>query len=88
MLNTCNVKRLTKFISVEHIRRSGATALVSAFPKPNKPKDDADNYRPITLTSCVGKLIEKIINIRFVRYLESNNILSPAKLDFAKCVPQ
>ena len=34
------------------------------------------NYRPISLTSVVGKLIESIITDHVVQYLESNNLIS------------
>ena len=35
------------------------------------------NYRPITLTSCVCKVIERMVNNRLVWYLERNT-RSPA----------
>ena len=39
-------------------------------------KKVALNYRPISLTSVAGKILEKIIRDRLVRFLESNNIIS------------
>ena len=35
----------------------------------------AENYRPITLLSCLGKLFTAILNKRLSNYLESNNII-------------
>ena len=40
--------------------------------KQGKPKTKGDSYRPISLTSCVCKLMERIINNRLVWYLETN----------------
>lgn len=44
-------------------------AIILPFAKPNKPVTDASSYRPIALTSCIGKLLEKITNIRLMNYL-------------------
>jgi len=42
------------------------------------------NYRPISLTSVLGKLYEKILNKRLVWYLESNNLLNQHQYGFRK----
>jgi hypothetical protein len=39
-------------------------------------------YRPISLTSVVGKLMERIVTIRLEAYLESNNILDKEQEGF------
>ena len=51
-------------------------AIVIAIPKPGKDPSLVNNYRPISLTSCLCKLMEKMVNNRLVWYLEKNNILS------------
>ena len=35
-----------------------------------------ENYRPITLLEVPGKILERIINDRFMHYCETNDILS------------
>ena len=57
-------------------------AILLAFYKPGKPKTNAASYRPISLTSCVGKLMEKIVNHRLMIYLERNEVLSPRQFGF------
>jgi len=59
-------------------------AVILAFPKPNKPPTAPGSYRPIALTSCIGKLMEKIVNTRLMNLLESNNYLSPHQYGFRK----
>ena len=48
-----------------------------------KSKTEATvSYRPISLTSCVVKLLERIINARMKWYLESEQLLSPQQAGF------
>ena len=42
-----------------------------------KPLDSPASFRPISLTSCVSKLFERIILFRLLFFLESNSILPP-----------
>ena len=46
-----------------------------------KPLDSPASFWPISLTSCVSKLFERIILSRLF-FLESNSILSPLQADF------
>jgi hypothetical protein len=39
--------------------------------KSNNPKD----YRPISMTSCLGKLAERLLRTRLYDYLNKNNLL-------------
>ena len=59
-------------------------ATVIPLPKPGKDHSDPNNYRPISLTSCVCKTFERMINDRLVWYLESNNILTDIQCGFRK----
>ncbi len=47
-------------------------------------KSDPNNYRPISLTSCLGKLIERVINKRLYNYIESKNLFVPQQSGFRK----
>ena len=47
-----------------------------------KPLDSPASFRPISFTSCVSKLFERIILFRVPFLLESNSILSPRQAGF------
>ena len=60
------------------------TAVVIPFAKPGKDPSDPDNYRPIALTSCICKLLERIVNVRLVFTLEQANIISRSQYGFRR----
>jgi ribonuclease P/MRP protein subunit RPP40 len=47
-------------------------------------KTEAKNYRPISITSVVGRLLEKIIKKKLANYLEENDILNDCQFGFRK----
>ena len=51
-------------------------------PQGKKDRSKADSYIPISLTSCVGKLVERLINTRLTWYLEKRQIITPQKAGF------
>ena len=57
-------------------------ATVIPIPKPGKDHAEPNSYRPIALTSCLCKTLERMINVRLVWYLESNNLISPVQSGF------
>lgn len=59
-------------------------AIVLSFPKQLKDPTMPNNYRPISLTSNVCKLMEKVVNMRLVQYLESNNHFPQRQYGFRK----
>ena len=60
------------------------TATVIPIPKPNKDHADPNSYRPIALTSCLCKILERMINTRFIWYLEKSGILDRGQCGFRK----
>ena len=48
-------------------------ATIIPIPKPGKDPVEPNNYRPIALTSCLCKTVERMINKRLTWFLESNN---------------
>ena len=59
-------------------------AVVIPIPKPGKNHTDPSAYRPIALTNCICKLMEKMVNKRLVWWLEKNNKLSKYQCGFRK----
>ena len=51
-------------------------ALIISIPKPGKDHFNPLNYRPIALTSCICKTVERMVNERLVWYLEKNGLLA------------
>ena len=50
--------------------------------KMGKPLDSPASFRPISLTSSVSKLFERIFLSRLLFFLKSNSVLSPRQADF------
>ena len=50
--------------------------------KPNKDKQHPSSYRPISLLSCLGKLLEKIIKSRLMLEIERRQILPQHQAGF------
>ena len=58
------------------------TSSIIPIYKMGKPLDSPASFRPISLTSCVSKLFERIILFRLLFFLEFNFILSPRQAGF------
>ena len=71
-----------KIYSTNNFPDSWREATIIPIPKPGKDHTDPANYRPIALTSCICKTMERMVNDRLVWYLERNNILSPCQNGF------
>lgn len=52
--------------------------------KPNKDKSNFDSYRPIALTSCMGKIFEQLLKQRLEHFIESNHILPSNQFGFRR----
>ena len=51
-------------------------ATIIPIPKPDKDHSKPESFRPISLTSCLCKLVERMVNNRLIWFLEKNNLLS------------
>ena len=65
-----------------YVPQSWQEADMVPIHKKGKDWANTDSYRPISLTSCVGKLMEKCINTRLVWHLEKSNIITPEQAGF------
>lgn len=79
-LDDCSLNRLLRIYNA--IWQSGKLppswnhSIVKPIHKPGKTPNAAISYRPISLTSCLCKLMEKIITPRLTWFLESNSLLN------------
>ena len=59
-------------------------SIVVPILKPGKDPNVTTSYRPISLTSCLCKLLEKMINDRLMWYLEINDRIPPQQAGFRR----
>ena len=64
--------------------KAGKRVKIIPIPQKGKDKKDPHSYRPISLLSCVGKLMEWMVNQHLINDLETNNILSPTQTGHRK----
>ena len=58
--------------------------IIKPIYKKKGAKNNPDNYRPITIISCMGKLFTSILNIRLTKYLEKRETIGEEQLRFRK----
>ena len=52
------------------------------IPKPGKDPKQAKNHRPISLLSCLGKILERILASRLSTYMEKNKLFAESQSGF------
>lgn len=69
-------------ISYGYFPKPWKSSRTIVIPKPKKSHTKPENYRPISLLSCVGKLFEKIIANRLKEHLENQHFFSDNQCGF------
>ena len=59
-------------------------SLVIPILKSGKSPSDPSSYRPVSLISCISKVMEKMVARRLYWHLEKNNIFSDSQCGFRK----
>ena len=54
------------------------------IPKPGKDSKSVKNHRPISLLSCTGKILERILARRLSMYMEKEKLFAPTQCGFRK----
>ena len=75
---------LNRMFNTSYVPLDWKEALVVPIPKPGKPPEVADSYRPISLTSCLAKCMERIINRRLQWHLENKGYLQSIQTGFRR----
>ena len=60
------------------------TAVILPLLKDGKDPAQPASYRPISLTDCFGKLLEKVLADRLAAYMEENNLFNECQAGFRK----
>ena len=58
------------------------TAVIKPLLKDGKDPEFPSSYRPISLTACLGKVLEKIVAYRLKDFLERNDLLNENQAGF------
>ena len=69
------LKLMNASLILGYVPRAWKTAFIILLLKPGKDRTHVSSYRHISLLSCVGKVLEKIIKQRFISELNHRNIL-------------
>ena len=73
-----------KCIIQSKIPETWKEAKITMIPKKGEDKSNPNSYRPISVTSCLGKILEKVMANRLYSYLESNKLLTNIQSGFRK----
>ncbi|GFV54734.1 RNA-directed DNA polymerase from mobile element jockey [Trichonephila clavipes] len=68
-------KTINKCLIYKYFPIAWKTANITVLPKPGKDESKAENYRPISLLSSVGKIFEKILLERIKAFCNENYII-------------
>ena len=61
---------------------SWTTGIIKPIYKQKGNKQEPDNYRPITILSCLGKLFTAVLNARLKVYTETENFIGEDQIGF------
>ena len=73
-----------KNLSNSSMCQSWKISKITMIGKKDNEKQNPNNYRPISVTSCIGKILERILNTRFYEFCEKNNVLAYQQSGFRK----
>ena len=59
-------------------------AVIIPIRKKQKDKTKKSSYRPISLLSCLGKVMERMVSTRLLKDLEENHLLSNTQSAYRK----
>ena len=60
------------------------TTIVMPIAKPSNDPSNSKNYTPMALSSCMCKLLEKMVNARLMWYLERGGYINGKQAGFRK----
>ncbi len=82
LLSPLYVKLFNKILDSGNFPSEWLIGVIVPLYKNKGDKTDVNNYRGVTLLSCIGKLFTSILNERLREYVNVNNIISEAQAGF------
>lgn len=73
-----------KCFSLTYWPQNFKTAKVIPILKAGKPATDPSSYQPISLLNATGKLLEKLVHFRLIKFIEEKNLLPNFQFGFRK----
>ena len=87
-LPKCAIEALTVLfntsLATSHLPKEWKIGITCPLPKPGKDLRSKKSCRPITMLSCVGKLMERVIQKRLESYLEEGHKLGKYQMGFRR----
>ena len=74
---------INKSITEGHVAKSLKQSIVVPIFKDGE-KQEFGNYRPISLLSCISKILEKVVSSQLVAHLENQDLIYPNQYGFRK----
>ena len=75
---------LSASLRLQSIPSEWKSAMVVAVPKPGGDVSLPKGYRPISLLSCLSKVLERIVTVRLTYFLETSSALSGTQFGFRR----
>ena len=81
----CRLLQLVnRSLEAKEVPSAWKKSIIIPVHKKGKSKEDSGSYQPVALTSCITKLLVRMVVTRIVYLLESKKILSPYQAGFRK----
>ena len=75
---------INETVKQSNIPHSWKESMISMIPKKQNSSSNPKDYRPISLTSCIAKLAERLILSKIKEFMDKNNIIIKQQSGFRK----
>ena len=65
-----------------YIPKSAKTSFITVIPKPHQDHKYPKNYRPLSLTTTIWKILEGIMHSRITHHMEHNKLINTSQFGF------
>ena len=74
--------KISYFLNLSIFPDQGSVGIIKPLCKNTGARDNPNNYRGITVLTCLGKLFSIFLNSRLTRFVENNQIIGPEQAGF------